>query len=100
MTEFKNTISRVAFGGDWVESILSDHERDQLRAALAHIEETCADIDHRHTPEFEQLCSVINVSLEKGPALSKALRKALTIEHQDRRIDEVKRCCLNITRWI
>jgi hypothetical protein len=84
----KKQLSNVAFGGNWSEQILVN---DELRAVLDVIRMAVADCMDRDVEDEPLLNAMLYVrkNVEKGPMLCAAFFKAIRIQNQVLRYDEV-----------
>jgi hypothetical protein len=94
----KKQLSNVAFGGNWSEQILVN---DELQAVLDVIQNAVADCMDRDVEDEALLNAMLYVrkNVEKGPMLCAAFFKAIRIQNQALRYDEVSNVEQMIRLW-
>mgnify|MGYP001043569268 CR=1 FL=1 len=98
MVEKKNQLGNVAFGGNWSEEILVNEE---LRLILDVIDKAVEDCTERDVEDEALLQAMLYVrkNVEKGPMLCAAFFKAIRIENQGLRQEQVREVVNMIKLW-
>ena len=94
----KNQLSNVAFGGNWSEQLLIEHE---LGENLTVIESAISECTERDVEDEALLNAMLYVrkNIEKGPMLCEAFFKAIRIENPSLRQQELERVGRMIWDW-
>jgi hypothetical protein len=98
MVERKEQFKNVAFGGNWSEEILVNEELSSILGIIDMAANKCREKD----VEDEALLNAmlyVRKNVEKGPMLCAAFFKALRIQDQNLRYNEVNRVNLMIRTW-
>ena len=98
MTEKKNQLGNVAFGGNWSEEILILDELHSILDVIDRAVEDCTERDVEDE-ELHRAMLYIRKNVEKGPMLCVAFFKALKIENQGLRQERLNEVGSMIRMW-
>lgn len=98
MTERKEQLGNVAFGGNWSEEILIVDELRQMLGVLESAAACCAETDVEDDNLGDAL-QYVQRHIEKGAMLAAAFTSALRIENQNSRRAEAQRVAGMIRLW-
>ena len=97
--EKKKQLKNVAFGGDWSEKSLEDHEKKIFLRKMNNIQESCFS-NEIGEEDLQGVLHYIRNNLEKGHIFAESFEEKLGIKDPYLRKVELLKTINNIKKWL
>tara|TARA_B100000900_G_C20248267_1_gene580867 strand:- start:145 stop:447 length:303 start_codon:yes stop_codon:yes gene_type:complete len=95
----KKQLKNVAFGGDWSEKSLEDHEKKMFLKEIKKIYESCF-CNEISEKDLQEILYYMKNNLEKGHIFAKSFEEKLQIKDPYLRKAELTKTINNIRKWL